>query len=69
VIPDPAAGRPITAAEFRALMGPLGPFEPAPHLGLAVSGGADSMALAVLAAGWAAAGGGTVTARRPRNKS
>jgi len=62
VIPDPAAGRPITAAEFRALMGPLGPFEPAPHLGLAVSGGADSMALAVLAAGWAAAGGGTVTA-------
>ncbi len=43
-------------------MEPLGPFEPAPHVALAVSGGADSMALAVLAADWARARGGRVTA-------
>ena len=57
-----SAVRPVTAAEFAALMVPLGPFEPAPHLAVAVSGGADSMALAILAAGWATARGGSVTA-------
>ncbi len=41
-------------------MAPLGPFEPHPTLAVAVSGGADSMALAVLARRWAVARGGRV---------
>lgn len=40
----------------------LGPFEPAPRLALAVSGGADSLAAALLARDWAAARGGSVHA-------
>lgn len=43
-------------------MAPLGPFEPAPHLAVAVSGGADSLALALLARDWARERGGAVTA-------
>jgi len=43
---------PVSAAEFEALMRPLGPFAPARRVAVAVSGGADSMALALLAAGW-----------------
>lgn len=43
-------------------MARLGPFEPCPALGLAVSGGADSMALALLAHDWAAPQGGRVLA-------
>ena len=43
-------------------MAPLGPFEPAPRLALAVSGGADSLAMAVLAHAWAAERGGSVLA-------
>ncbi len=43
-------------------MARLGPFERGPRLAVAVSGGADSMALALLAAAWAAAAGGTLTA-------
>lgn len=53
---------PLTAAIFAALMAPLGPFESRPRLGIAVSGGADSMALALLAARWAADRGGSVLA-------
>jgi tRNA(Ile)-lysidine synthase len=52
----------LSAAEFAALMAPLGPFETHPALAVAVSGGADSIALCLLAAGWAQARGGTVTA-------
>jgi tRNA(Ile)-lysidine synthase len=37
-------------------------FEPAPHLAVAVSGGADSMALALLTHAWARARGGYITA-------
>ena len=48
--------------EFANLMAPLGPFEPAPRLAAAVSGGADSLALAVLAAPWARARGGSLLA-------
>lgn len=44
---------PLSAADFAALMAPLGPFEPAPRVAVACSGGADSMALALLAAEWA----------------
>ncbi len=40
----------------------LGPFEPRVELGVGVSGGADSMALALLADQWARARGGKVTA-------
>jgi tRNA(Ile)-lysidine synthase len=40
----------------------LGLFEPSPHLAIAVSGGADSMALALLANAWAQVRGGCVTA-------
>jgi tRNA(Ile)-lysidine synthase len=39
-------------------MAPLGPFEPKPTLAAAVSGGADSLALAVLLHGWARRRGG-----------
>ena len=42
-----------TGDEFAALMAPLGPFEPAQRLAVAVSGGADSLALALLARDWA----------------
>ena len=42
----------ITDAEFAAAMAALGPFEPAPRIAAGVSGGADSMALAILALTW-----------------
>ena len=47
---------------FDAAMTRLGPFEPAPLLAVAVSGGADSLALAVLADAWARPRGGAVLA-------
>jgi tRNA(Ile)-lysidine synthase len=43
-------------------MAVLGPFETAPRLAVAVSGGPDSLALALLAADWAGARGGEVLA-------
>lgn len=53
---------PLSAAEFAALIAPLGPFEPCPLLAVAVSGGADSLALALLAAEWAREAGGLAVA-------
>lgn len=47
---------------FSRHMSALGPFEPGPHLAVAVSGGSDSLALALLAQDWARAQGGRVTA-------
>lgn len=43
-------------------MDAFSPWESAPHLAVAVSGGADSLALAMLAQRWASARGGHVTA-------
>jgi len=54
--------RPIAAAEYAAWLDPLGPFGAAPALAVAVSGGPDSMALALLTARWSAARGGSVLA-------
>lgn len=50
------------STEFAAAMARLGPFEPAPRLAAGVSGGADSMALALLAEAWARERGGSLLA-------
>lgn len=52
----------LSPAEFSAAMAPLGPFEPSPRVAVAVSGGADSLALALLAAHWCHDRGGTLVA-------
>jgi len=51
--PDADDTSPVRAAEFAASMTKAGPWEPRPRLAVAVSGGADSMALCLLADGWA----------------
>lgn len=62
--PDPGApdAQPVRAEEFAKWMSRFAPFESAPSLAVAVSGGRDSMALAYLAADWARARGGEVLA-------
>lgn len=52
----------FTPVDFAALMARFAPFEPQPLLALAVSGGGDSMALALLAHDWARARGGQAIA-------
>lgn len=52
----------LRAAEFAALMQPFEPFEPGPRIAVAVSGGPDSLALAVLLDEWARARDGAVQA-------
>jgi tRNA(Ile)-lysidine synthase len=52
----------ITVPEFAGAMAALGPFEPAPRIAAGVSGGADSMALALLADAWARERGGSLLA-------
>ena len=52
----------LPLSEFNALLNPLGPFETAPHLAIALSGGSDSMALTLLAHDWAKARNGRITA-------
>jgi len=61
---QPAEGRilAISPEEFAALTIPLGPFERSPRLAVAVSGGADSLALALLADRWVRERDGTVLA-------
>ena len=49
------AAPPLDAGAFAALMVPFGPFESRPLLAVAVSGGADSLALCLLADAWARA--------------
>ncbi len=51
---------PLSARTFSRLIEPLGPFEHAPRLAVAVSGGPDSLALCLLADRWATAQGGSV---------
>lgn len=52
----------MKSADFAKLIGALGPFGPAPRLAVATSGGADSLALALLTQEWAKARGGEVVA-------
>lgn len=51
---------PIGADAFARLMAPFEPFEACPSLAVGVSGGRDSLALALLARDWAAGRGGRV---------
>ncbi|MFV3075865.1 tRNA lysidine(34) synthetase TilS [Niveispirillum fermenti] len=53
---------PVGPVAFDRLMRTLGPFESAPHIAVGVSGGADSMALALLLRQWLAARGGRLLA-------
>ncbi len=57
-----SSATPIGADAFARLMAPLGPFERSPQLAVAVSGGADSMALCLLADEWARRSGGRARA-------
>ncbi len=52
----------VTARAFARAMAALGPFEDRPRVAVAVSGGADSMALALLLHDWARARGGEAVA-------
>jgi tRNA(Ile)-lysidine synthase len=54
--------QPLAAEEFSALMARLGPYESRPVIAVAVSGGADSLALALLAGEWAGRLGGEAVA-------
>src|SRR4051812_40640785 len=47
---------------FAQAMRGFGPFEPHPKIAVAVSGGADSMCLALLAAGWVGSEAGEIRA-------
>ncbi len=60
-MPD-ADAAPVSALAFGRMMAALGPFEAKPHVAVAVSGDGDSMALCLLADGWARRRGGRVTA-------
>jgi tRNA(Ile)-lysidine synthase len=54
--------RPFDEGAFADAMAACGPFEASPALAVAVSGGADSLALCLLARDWAVSRGGTVIA-------
>ena len=58
----PLSAKLLSHTEFSHLMAQAGPFEPAPHVAVAVSGGSDSLALCLLAAAWARRRRGRVTA-------
>jgi len=52
----------LIADRFAGSMAALGPFERSPRLAVAVSGGSDSLALALLASDWAKGQGGDIVA-------
>jgi tRNA(Ile)-lysidine synthase len=56
------AAAPLTRAEFAVALGAIGCFESRPLIAVAVSGGPDSLALAILADDWARRRGGTAWA-------
>ncbi len=56
-----AAAQLIDAGAFDDRMRALGPFETTPHIAVAVSGGPDSLCLAVLTHQWTGANGGQTT--------
>ena len=58
----PASEEPVDAGMFGRLMAPFEPFETNPLVAVAVSGGRDSLSLALLARDWAAARGGRIVA-------
>ena len=62
LVPQGSDAQPLSDEGFARIMAGFGPFEPAPRIAVAVSGGADSMALAVLLQAWTAARGGNVLA-------
>ena len=57
-----APSAPIDDPGFEKIMADLGPFERRAHVAVGVSGGADSLCLALLAGRWAAQRGGQVSA-------
>lgn len=59
---EPGVSAPLDDDAFEQLMARLGPFETRPHIAVAVSGGSDSLCLALLAARWAGRREGRVTA-------
>lgn len=61
-VPLSTADTPVDEREFARLMSRFEPFESAPRLAVAVSGGADSVALALLADGWAGQRDGRIDA-------
>ena len=52
----------VSDRQFSQIMAATGPYEAAPHLAVAVSGGGDSLALALLAERWCRGRGGRVSA-------
>mgnify|MGYP001387357288 CR=1 FL=1 len=68
---EPGAASLEETALFRAIdssMAAFGPFEPTPHLAVALSGGSDSMALVLLINVWARTRGGQITALTVNHK-
>ena len=59
---DAGAGGPLSDDAFAELMAALGPWPARPSLAVAVSGGRDSLALALLLAGWTRARAGRLLA-------
>jgi tRNA(Ile)-lysidine synthase len=61
-VADRAAAKPLTLGEFSAALARLARWEARPFIAVAVSGGADSLALAILADRWARERGGEICA-------